>query len=85
MKYPLTKRYRYQNHAIYLFFIKVLTIIKNAKSPLLDGLNTATLPKSGVSQNELAKLTRNAGCQLSNSIEINQENINTIYFSQFKK
>jgi len=50
--------------------------IKNTKSPLLDGLIVATLPKSGVSQVELAKLTRNASCQLDNSIENDHNHVN---------
>lgn len=53
-------------------------VVKNTKSPLLDGLQVATLPKSGVSQDELAKLTRNAGCQLDNSIENNQTQVNAL-------
>ena len=53
-------------------------VVKNTKSPLLDGLQVATLPKSGVSQDELAKLTRNAGCQLDNSIENNQNQVNAL-------
>ena len=53
-------------------------VVKNAKSPLLDGLLTATFPMAGVSQDELVGLIRLAGCQLDNSIEINQSNVNTM-------
>lgn len=53
-------------------------VVKNAKSPLLDGLLTATFPMAGVSQDDLAKLIRLAGCQLDSSIEINQSNVNTM-------
>jgi len=60
-------------------------MIKNAKSPLLDGLLTATFPMAGVTQDDLARLIRVADCKLIDSIEINQKNINTIYFSQLKK
>ncbi|MEX5443478.1 hypothetical protein WCE14_08925 [Acinetobacter schindleri] len=49
---------------------------QNAKSPLLDGLHAATLPKSGANQDDLEKLTRNAGCQLDSSIENDQINVN---------
>lgn len=53
-------------------------VVKNAKSPLLDGLLTATFPMAGVSQDDLAKLIRLAGCELDNSIEINQGNVNAM-------
>ena len=43
-------------------------MIKNAKSPLLDGLLTVTFPMAGVSQDELARLIRLAGYELTNSI-----------------
>ena len=54
-----------------------ITYIQNTKSPLLDGLNVATLPKSGVSQDKLAKPIRNAGCQLDSSIENHQKLVNS--------
>lgn len=53
-------------------------VVKNAKSPLLDGLLTATFPMAGVSQDELAGLIRLAGCELNDSIEINQNNVNVM-------
>lgn len=53
-------------------------VVKNAKSPLLDGLLTATFPMAGVSQDELAGLIRLAGCELEDSIEINQNNVNSM-------
>lgn len=40
---------------------------------------------AGVSQDDLAKLIRLAGYELDRSIEINQKNINTIYFIPIKK
>lgn len=51
---------------------------ENAKSPLLDGLSTAVFPTAGVSQDELAGLTRLANCQLDISIESDQVNVNSM-------
>ena len=71
--------------AVYPQFFNGSAIIKNAKSPLLDGLHKATFPMAGVSQVELAGLIRLAGCELDNSIGINQHNINTALFYSLKK
>ena len=54
-----------------------ITYIQNTKSPRLDGLNVATLPKSGVSQDKLDQPIRNAGCQLDSSIEKHQKLVNS--------
>ena len=51
---------------------------KNAKSPLLDGLNTTAFPTAEVSQDDLAKLTHMASCLPDESIEINQPNVNML-------
>lgn len=54
-------------------------ILKNAESPLLDGLSTATFPAPGVSQEELDQLAQFGGCHLDAlSIELDQENVNIL-------
>ena len=55
-----------------------ITYIQNTKSPLLDGLNVATLPKSGAVQVVMLDgPIRNAGCQLDSSIENHQKLVNS--------
>ena len=55
-----------------------ITYIQNTKSPLLDGLNVATLPKSGAVQVVMLDgPIRNAGCQLDSSIEKHQKLVNS--------
>ncbi|HGW3984088.1 TPA: hypothetical protein ACNICG_003447 [Acinetobacter baumannii] len=51
-------------------------VLQNAKSPLLDGLFTVTVPKSGVSQEELAKLARNGRYHLDSIIGDEFEAVN---------
>lgn len=53
-------------------------VLKNAKSPLLDGLSTTVFPMMGVSLDELAKLSHLANCELVESIEIDHENVNSM-------
>ena len=55
-----------------------ITYIQNTKSPILDGLNVATLPKSGAVQVVMLDgPIRNAGCQLDSSIENHQKLVNS--------
>jgi hypothetical protein len=51
-------------------------VLQNAKSPLLDGLLAVTVPKSGVSQEELAKLVRNGRYHLDSIIGEDFEAVN---------
>ena len=55
-----------------------ITYIQNTKSPRLDGLNVATLPKSGAVQVVMLDgPIRNAGCQLDSSSENYQKLANS--------
>ena len=75
-----------------------ITYIQNTKSPRLDGLNVATLPKSrAVQVVMLDGPIRNAVCQLDSRIENHQklvnskldkensERLDTCWFCSFKK
>ncbi|OTG87872.1 hypothetical protein [Acinetobacter sp. ANC 3813] len=72
------KGHYHYDHTIHGDLVSLLGMAKNAKSPLLDGLSTAVFPTAGVSQDELAKLTRLANCQLDVSIENDQINVNSM-------